>query len=54
MSHYDARAMPGSFWINLQTKTETTNQAIAGVLAEIKGLARPRSPIRNWPKRSPS
>lgn len=38
MSHYDARAMPGSFWINLQTKTETTNQAIAGVLAEIKGL----------------
>lgn len=38
MSHYDARAMPGSFWINLQTKTETTNQAIAGVIAEIKGL----------------
>ncbi|MBH0197854.1 MAG: insulinase family protein [Nitrospira sp.] len=38
MSHYDARAMPGSFWINLQTKTETTNQAITGVLAEIKGL----------------
>jgi zinc protease len=38
MSHYDARAMPGSFWVNLQTKTETTNQAIAGVLAEIKGL----------------
>ena len=38
MSHFDARAMPGSFWINLQTKTETTNQAITGVLAEIKGL----------------
>lgn len=38
MSHYDARAMPGSFWINLQTKTETTNQAIAGVIAEIKSL----------------
>ncbi|MBM4126305.1 MAG: insulinase family protein [Nitrospira sp.] len=38
MSHYDARAMPGSFWINLQTKTDTTNQAIAGVVAEIKGL----------------
>ena len=37
-SHYEARAMPGSFWINLQTKTETTNQAIAGVLAEMKGL----------------
>lgn len=38
MSHYDARAMPGSFWINLQTKTDTTNQAIASVVAEIKGL----------------
>jgi zinc protease len=38
MSHYEARAMPGSFWVNLQTKTETTNQAINGVLAEIKAL----------------
>jgi zinc protease len=38
MSHYEARAMPGSFWINLQTKTETTNQAITGVLSEIKAL----------------
>jgi len=38
MSHYEARAMPGSFWINLQTKTETTNQAISGVLDEIKTL----------------
>jgi zinc protease len=38
MSHYDARAMPGSFWINLQTKTESTNQAISGVLAEIKAM----------------
>ena len=38
MSHYEARAMPGPFWVNLQTKTETTNQAISGVLAEIKGL----------------
>lgn len=38
MSHYEARAMPGSFWINLQTKTETTNQAISSVLAEIKSL----------------
>jgi zinc protease len=38
MSHYEARAMPGSFWVNLQTKTETTNQAISGVLAEIKAL----------------
>jgi len=38
MSHYEARAMPGSFWVNLQTKTETTNQAISGVLAEITSL----------------
>ena len=37
-SHYDARSMPGSFWINLQTRTETTNQAITGVLAEMKGI----------------
>lgn len=38
MSHFEARAMPGSFWVNLQTKTETTNQAINGVLAEIKTI----------------
>lgn len=38
MSHFDARAMPGSFWVNLQTRTETTNQAISGVLAEIKAI----------------
>lgn len=37
-SHYDARLMPGSFWINLQTRTETTNQAINGVLAEMKAI----------------
>ena len=37
-SHYDARSMPGSFWINLQTRTETTNQAITGVLAEMKTI----------------
>ncbi|HSN05358.1 MAG TPA: pitrilysin family protein [Nitrospira sp.] len=37
-SHYDARAMPGSFWINLQTRTEATNQAITGVLSEIKAI----------------
>lgn len=37
-SHYDARAMPGSFWINLQTRTETTNQAISSVLAEMKAI----------------
>jgi len=38
MSHYETHAMPGSFWINLQTKTETTNQAISGVLTEMKTL----------------
>ncbi|MGQ0667546.1 MAG: M16 family metallopeptidase [Nitrospiraceae bacterium] len=38
MSHFEARAMPGSFWVNLQTKTESTNQAISGVLAEIKAI----------------
>lgn len=38
MSHYDARAMLGSFWINLQTRTETTNQAITGVLTEMKSI----------------
>lgn len=37
-SHYDARAMPGSFWINLQTRTETTNQAITNVLSEMKAI----------------
>ncbi|SLM46660.1 putative Zn-dependent peptidase, M16 family [Nitrospira japonica] len=38
MSHFDARLMPGSFWISLQTRSETTNQAITGVLAELKGI----------------
>lgn len=38
MSHFDARLMPGSFMINLQTRTEATNQAINGVLAELKGI----------------
>jgi zinc protease len=38
MSHFDARLMSGSFWVNLQTKTETTNQAITSVLAEIKSI----------------
>ncbi|HSF67820.1 MAG TPA: pitrilysin family protein [Nitrospiraceae bacterium] len=38
MSHFDARLMTGSFWVNLQTKTETTNQAITGVLSEIKSI----------------
>jgi zinc protease len=38
LSHFDARLMPGSFWVNLQTKTETTNQAITSVLSEIKSI----------------
>jgi zinc protease len=38
MSHFDARLLPGSFWINLQTRTEATNQAIAGVLTELKTI----------------
>lgn len=38
MSHFDARQMPGSFWVNLQTRTEATNQAIAGVLVEIRNM----------------
>jgi zinc protease len=38
MSHFDARLLPGSFWINLQTRTEATNQAIAGVLTEVKNI----------------
>lgn len=38
MSHFDARLMPGAFFINLQTRTDVTNQAIMGVLAEIKGM----------------
>jgi zinc protease len=37
-SHYDARAMPGPFWVSLQTKTDTTNQAVEAVLAEIKAM----------------
>jgi zinc protease len=38
MSHFDARLMAGSFWINFQTRTEATNHAIQGVLAEIKSI----------------
>lgn len=38
MSHFDARQMPGSFWVNLQTRTDATNQAIAGVLLELKNM----------------
>ena len=38
MSHFDTRLLPGAFFINLQTRTDVTNQAIAGVLTEVKGI----------------
>lgn len=38
MSQFDSRVMPGAFFISLQTRTDVTNQAIAGVLTEIKGM----------------
>jgi zinc protease len=38
MSHFDTRLMPGAFMVNLQTRTEATNQAITGVLQEMKGM----------------
>lgn len=37
-SHFDANLMPGAFQVSLQTRNEMANQAIAGVLAEIKGM----------------
>lgn len=38
MSHFDARLMPGAFMVNLQTRSEATNQAITGVLNELKNM----------------
>lgn len=38
MSAFDARLMPGAFLVSLQTRNETANQAIAGVLTELKGM----------------
>ena len=38
MSQFDSRLLPGAFFISLQTRTEVTNQAITGVLTEIKGI----------------
>lgn len=37
-SAFDARLMPGTFFVNLQTRNETANQAIAGVLKELNGI----------------
>ena len=38
MSHFDTRLMPGAFFVNLQTRTDVTNQAITGVLTEMKTI----------------
>ena len=38
MSQFDSRLLPGAFFVSLQTRTEVTNQAITGVLAEVKGI----------------
>lgn len=38
MSQFDTRLVPGAFFISLQTRTDVTNLAIAGVLTEIKGM----------------
>jgi zinc protease len=54
MSQFDTRLMPGAFFISLQTRTDVTNQAIAGVLTEIKGMRDARSRIRNSMRPSPS
>jgi len=37
-SMFDPNLMPGSFMVSLQTRNETANQAIAGVLAELNGI----------------
>ncbi|TLY43065.1 MAG: insulinase family protein, partial [Nitrospirae bacterium] len=37
-SHFEANLMPGAFFISLQTRNETANQAIAGVLTELNGM----------------
>ncbi len=38
MSLFEARVAPGPFYISLQTRTEATNQAIAGVLHELRAI----------------
>ncbi len=37
-SRFDANLMPGPFAITLQTRSETTNKAITGVLLEVNGM----------------
>ncbi|MEW6543152.1 MAG: pitrilysin family protein [Nitrospirota bacterium] len=37
-STFNASLMPGSFMVSLQTRNETANQAIAGVLKELHGI----------------
>lgn len=38
MSLFDARLVPGPFYISLQTRTDATNQAIASVLHELRAI----------------
>ena len=37
-SHFETNLMPGAFMVNLQTRNETANQAISGVLTELKNI----------------
>ena len=37
-SHFEPNLMPGAFMVNLQTRNETANQAISGVLTELKSI----------------
>lgn len=37
-SHFEANLMPGAFFVSLQTRNETANQAIAAVLAEVNRM----------------
>ena len=50
MSHFDARLMPGSFWVNLQTRTEATNQAIKASWPRSRAFGKRRCPTRSWPR----
>ena len=50
MSHFDARLMPGSFWVNFQTRTEATNQAITASCPKSSPSVKRRCPIRSCPR----
>ena len=53
-SQFDSRVMPGAFFINLQTRTDVTNQAITVCWRRSRRSAKPRSRIRSSAKRNPS